>query len=153
MATAAATLSRLQAHVPGEHRLNEPLALRTSIRVGGSADLFVQPADAGHLADVVRGVLDRADRPIAWFHLPVPVERDDPAYFAPLAEVSVPHETELYLGLIHHEDGVEGAERRAAAAATAQARFGVATECGFGRGPSERTPALLDLHAAVAEAW
>jgi hypothetical protein len=90
---------------------------------------------------------------VTWVHLPVPIERDDDAYFAPLAEVELPEGTELYLGLLHHEDGVEGALRRARAAATAVPSFGVATECGFGRGPSERTPALLDLHAAVAEAW
>ncbi|MDN4615086.1 hypothetical protein P5G50_11555 [Leifsonia sp. F6_8S_P_1B] len=114
---------------------------------------FVQPADAGYLAAVTRGILDGAARPIAWVHLPVPIDRDDDAYFAPLADVDVPTGTELYLGLLHHEDGVEGAGRRARAAATAQPRFGVATECGFGRGPSERTAALLDLHAAVAGAW
>ncbi|MET3567566.1 hypothetical protein ABIC47_003068 [Leifsonia sp. 563] len=114
---------------------------------------FVQPTDAGRLAAVLHGILDAAPRPVTWVHLPVPIERDDAAYFAPLADVVVPAETELYLGLLHHEDGVEGARRRAQAAATAQPRFGVATECGFGRGPSERTAGLLDLHAAVAEAW
>ncbi|WP_285117519.1 hypothetical protein [Leifsonia sp. fls2-241-R2A-40a] len=114
---------------------------------------FVQPADAGHLADVLQGILTSAPRPVTWVHLPVPIERDDAEYFAPLAAVDVPEETELFLGLIHHEDGVEGARRRAEAAATALQRFGVGTECGFGRGPSERTPGLLDLHAAVAEAW
>lgn len=114
---------------------------------------FVQPADAGHLADVLRGILSSSPRPVDWVHLPVPIERDDAEYFAPLAEVSLPEGTELYLGLLHHEDGVEGARRRASAAATAIAAFGVGTECGFGRGPSERTPGLLDLHAAVAEAW
>jgi len=114
---------------------------------------FVQPADAGWLAAVTSGILDGAGRPVAFIHLPVPIERDDAAYFAPLAEVEIPAETELYLGLLHHEDGTEGAERRIAAASTAQPRFGVATECGFGRGPSERTAGLLDLHAAVAGAW
>ncbi|GAA1443606.1 hypothetical protein [Leifsonia poae] len=114
---------------------------------------FVQPTDAGHLADVISGVLAAAPRPITWFHLPVPIERDDAAFFAPLAAVELPESTELYFGLLHHEDGVDGARRRADAAATAVPRFGVATECGFGRGPSERTPALLDLHAAVADAW
>lgn len=114
---------------------------------------FVQPTDAGRLADVIAGVLESASRPITFFHLPVPIERDDPAYFAPLAALELPEATELYLGLLHHEDGVDGARRRAAAAATARPRFGVATECGFGRGPSERTVGLLDLHAAVAGAW
>ena len=58
--------------------------------------------------------------------------------------------TEIYLGLIHHEDGVAGALRRAATASRVVAEFGVATECGFGRGPRERTEALLDLHEQVA---
>lgn len=114
---------------------------------------FVQPADAGQLAAVLGGILETAPRPVTWVHLPVPIERDDAAYFAPLAAVDVPAGTELYLGLLHHEDGVEGAERRARAAATAVSAFGVGTECGFGRGPSERTPGLLDLHAAIARAW
>jgi methionine synthase II (cobalamin-independent) len=114
---------------------------------------FVQPKDAGHLADVVAGTLARTSRPIDWFHLPVPIERDDTEFFAPLADVDIPASTELYLGLLHHEDGVEGASRRISAASSAVARFGVATECGFGRGPSERTPELLELHSAVARAW
>ena len=114
---------------------------------------FVQPTDAGWLAAVTDGILRGAGRSVAWVHLPVPIERDDAAFFAPLAAVEIPDETELHLGLLHHQDGVEGARRRIAAAATARDRFGVATECGFGRGPSERTDALLDLHAAVAEAW
>lgn len=114
---------------------------------------FVQPTDAGRLAEVITGILAAARRHITFFHLPVPIERDDAAYFAPLAAVDLPDETELYLGLLHHEDGVDGARRRAAAAASAVPRFGVATECGFGRGPSERTIGLLELHAAVAQAW
>ncbi|MFP3465113.1 hypothetical protein [Leifsonia sp. SIMBA_070] len=114
---------------------------------------FVQPTDAGRLAEVLNGILTSAPRPVTWVHLPVPIERDDSAYFAPLASVDIPEGTELFLGLIHHEDGVEGAVRRASAASTAVPSFGVGTECGFGRGPSERTPGLLDLHAAVAAAW
>jgi hypothetical protein len=113
---------------------------------------FVQPKDAGVLARVVRGLLDRAPRPLAWIHLPVPIERDDEAYFAPLADVVLPEGTDLYLGLVHHEDGVEGALARIAAASSAVPRFGVATECGFGRGPAERTVPLLDLHRRIIEA-
>jgi len=114
---------------------------------------FVQPADTGVLTAFASGLLERSERPITWLHLPVPIERDDEAYFAPLAALELPEQTELYLGLIHHEDGVDGALRRIRAAHTAQSRFGVATECGFGRGPAERTAPLLDLHAAVSDAW
>ena len=80
---------------------------------------FVQPKDASVLAEVVRGVIARSPRPIAYVHLPVPIERDDAAYYAPLADLEVPEGTDLYLGLLHHEDGVEGALRRIDAASTA----------------------------------
>jgi hypothetical protein len=113
---------------------------------------FIQPTDAGTLASVIRGVVADSPRRVSWFHLPVPIERDDPEYFAPLADLDLPEGTELELGLLHHEDGVEGAERRIAAASTVLDSFGVGTECGFGRGPAERTAPLLDLHAAVVDA-
>ncbi|MNW66315.1 hypothetical protein D3C74_447740 [compost metagenome] len=94
-------------------------------------------------------------REIDWFHLPVPIERDDVEYVAPLADLAIDPATELYLGVVHHEDGQEGALRRLAAAAQVlgEREIGVGTECGFGRGPSERTAPLLELHAAVARAW
>jgi hypothetical protein len=111
---------------------------------------FVQPRDAGMLAEVLTGLFTQATRPITWVHLPVPIDRDDDAYFAPLASVDWPNDTEVYLGLLHHEDGVEGARRRTAAASRVVADYGVATECGFGRGPSERTVSLLELHDQVA---
>jgi methionine synthase II (cobalamin-independent) len=114
---------------------------------------FAQPTDAGTIASVIRGVLAAAPRPVSWFHLPVPIERDDEAYFAPLADLDLPEGTEVELGLLHHEDGLEGAARRIAAASTVLDRFGVGTECGFGRGPAERTAPLLDLHAAVIDAY
>jgi hypothetical protein len=113
---------------------------------------FVQPADAGMLADVLTGIFAQAPRPISWVHLPVPIERDDEAYFAPLASVEWPASTEVFLGLLHHEDGEEGALRRAAVASKFVGDYGVATECGFGRGPRERTVSLLDLHEQVAAA-
>ncbi|MFZ0837007.1 MAG: hypothetical protein WAM77_06115 [Xanthobacteraceae bacterium] len=58
--------------------------------------------------------------------------------------------TELYLGLIHLTDGIQGAQRRIATADTVVNRYGVATECGFGRRPPDTILSLLDLHRAVA---
>ncbi len=113
---------------------------------------FAEPADTGHLASVIRGVLGAVDRPIAWFHLPVPIARDDAAYFAPLSGLEVPDGTDLVLGLVHHEDGVEGAQRRIAAAATAVPRFGIGTECGLGRRPDGTAESDLRLHAAILDA-
>jgi hypothetical protein len=113
---------------------------------------FVEPTDATMLAEVLAGLFAGASRTIDWVHLPVPINRDDDAYFAPLAGVAWPTETSVYLGLLHHEDGVEGAQRRAATASRVIPVFGVATECGFGRGPSERTASLLELHCEAAAA-
>ena len=81
--------------------------------------------------------------------MPVPRDRDDDPYFSPLRDLNLKSGTELYLGLIHLTDGIEGAKRRAAAAKRVIPDFGVATECGFGRRPPETIPDLLRLHRAV----
>lgn len=114
---------------------------------------FIQPIDGGQLARYVRTILDNATRPVTWIHLPVPIERSDAAYFAPLADIAVPADTELYLGLVHREDGAEGARARIAAAQTAVGTFGVATECGIARSPEGTFPELLETHKVVSAAW
>lgn len=110
----------------------------------------VEPHDAGKLVRVANRVSAGLDRAPAWVHLPVPRDRWDEGYFAPLRGLRLPVETELYLGLLHATDGLEGARRRIAAARKAVAEFGVATECGFGRRDPATVPALLELHAASA---
>ena len=37
------------------------------------------------LVEIANGISSRVSRPIAWMHLPVPRNRTDDAYFAPLA--------------------------------------------------------------------
>ncbi|ALE04305.1 hypothetical protein AL755_00940 (plasmid) [Arthrobacter sp. ERGS1:01] len=118
---------------------------------------FVEPADAANLVAVANALAAKVARPIEFLHLPVPIERDDAQYFAPLRGLALHPETSLFLGLVHHEDGTEGALRRLAAARPALAdagltELGIATECGFGRGPAERTAPLLRLHADVIAA-
>ena len=113
---------------------------------------FTQPNDAGKLVAVANGVSARVQRPIQWIHLPVPRDRDDDAYFAPLADRRLHPETELYLGLVHYTDGVEGTNRRIETAQRVVPEFGVATECGFGRRDPETVPRLLEIHATVADA-
>ena len=112
---------------------------------------FKEPEDAALLALVASHLARQLSRPLNWIHLPVPRARSDKAYFKPLSSVEHRPETELYLGLIHFTDGIEGARRRIDAARRHVHDFGVATECGFGRRPPETIPALLDLHAEVAD--
>lgn len=113
---------------------------------------FVQPTDAANLVRFANELTARAPREITWVHLPVPIERDDAAYYAPLADLRLPEGTELYLGLVHREDGPEGARRRIAAAAPFVSEFGVGTECGIGRAPDGTAVGILETHR-VADEW
>jgi len=108
---------------------------------------FKEPTDTANLVAVANRISAGIRRKIDWIHMPVPIERDDADYFAPLAGLDLQAVTELYLGLLHKEDGIEGGRRRWRAARSVVASFGLATECGMGREPSEAIIGLLDLHA------
>lgn len=111
---------------------------------------FKEPADAGLLVRLANAVADVVDPSLTWIHLPVPRGRADDAYCAPLEQLRLRPETEVYLGLVHLHDGVAGANRRIATARRHRRRFGVATECGLGRHPADTIPEPLRIHAAVA---
>jgi hypothetical protein len=111
---------------------------------------FMQPKDAGVLCAMSNALCSAIERPVNFLHLPVPRDRDDLAYFEPLRALALKPETELYLGLIHFTDGLEGARRRIETARQIVVDFGVGTECGFGRRPPETVRPLLELHAEVA---
>lgn len=81
--------------------------------------------------------------------LPVPRDRHDDAYFQPLDALNAP-DTTPYLGLVHITDGIDGTRRRMRAARAHLPRFGIATECGFGRRPPQQVDELLRLHAALS---
>jgi hypothetical protein len=112
---------------------------------------FVEPADTSKLAAVATKVAAGLRRRLDWVHMPVPRQRADVEYFAPLAGLELQRQTTLYLGLVHATDGFEGGRRRIEAAASVVPDFGIATECGMGRRPAEQIPDLLDLHAKLAE--
>jgi hypothetical protein len=113
---------------------------------------FIEPLDLAKAVELANLILSAAGRPVTWIHMPVPRERSDAAYFAPLVHLARPPGTELYLGLVHAQDGVEGTVRRMKMAREVVPDFGIATECGIGR---SRTPelvrSLLAIHAAAAQ--
>ena len=111
---------------------------------------FKAPEDTSNLVEVANALSSSVKREINWIHMPVPRDRSDDAYFAPLANLRLHPETELYLGLVHFTDGVEGTRRRVASAQRVVADFGIATECGLGRRPAETIPDLLRIHREVA---
>jgi hypothetical protein len=83
-------------------------------------------------------------------HMPVPIGRTDDEFFAPFGDLTLAPETEIYLGLVHAGDGVEGTRRRIAAAQKFLPSFGVATECGMARARKpELVTQLLEIHAEV----
>jgi hypothetical protein len=89
---------------------------------------FKQPEDTGLVVEVANALSAAVQRPIQWIHLPVPRDRSDEAYVAPLQNLRLHPETKLYLGLVHYTDGVDGTRRRIEAARRIRSDFGVATE-------------------------
>ena len=111
---------------------------------------FVEPKDTANLVEVANGISARVKRSIEWIHMPVPRDRSDDAYFAPLKNLKLKSGTELVLGLVHRTDGVDGTRRRMKAAEKFVKKFGIATECGMGRRDPKTVPALLKIHAEAA---
>jgi hypothetical protein len=140
-----AELARLGNHVP------EGVELGYHLCYGSPQDEhLVQPRDMGVMVEMANGFIPRLTRPLDFLHLPVPKPRSDAAYFAPLKQLKLPPETTLYLGLIHHGDAA-GDRARIAAAKVVVRRFGVASECGWGRGDPARVPGMIAAHRAAAE--
>jgi hypothetical protein len=110
----------------------------------------LEPPDTRVMVETANRLRAALRHPLAFLHMPVPRERDDDAYFAPLEGLALAPETELYLGLVHFTDGAAGTRRRMATAARHRSAFGIATECGFGRRAPETIVPLLELHAACA---
>jgi hypothetical protein len=110
----------------------------------------VMPKDTAILVEISNGLIDRLGRRLDFLHLPVPQDRTDAAYYAPLRELRLPAATTLYLGLIHHDDAA-GDQARIAAASAFVPAFGVATECGWGRGDPEKIPDLMAAHRHAME--
>jgi methionine synthase II (cobalamin-independent) len=111
---------------------------------------FVEPIDMGDMVDVANRVVSGLDRPLQFVHMPVPIERTDDAYFAPLRNLNLGPATEFYLGLAHDRDGVPGTMRRAAAAHKVIPNFGISTECGLGMRTPDNIRALLRIQADAA---
>ncbi|HEX9041175.1 MAG TPA: hypothetical protein VF838_09110 [Trebonia sp.] len=114
---------------------------------------FVEPVDATKMVELANLITANAGRPVAYVHMPVPVNRTDDAYYQPLSGLRLPAGTELYLGLVHVSDGVAGTRQRMAVAARYARDFGIASECGISRG---RHPALatefMRVYAGAAAA-
>ena len=103
------------------------------------------------MPDVVNDIVKAVKRRIDYIHFPIPVDRTDRGYVAPFKDLRLDPKTEIYLGLIHARDGVDGVIRRIETAREFVPEFGIATECGIAR---QRTPDLvhkiLDTYAGAS---
>jgi hypothetical protein len=145
LARFSAILTDLAAHLPAD------IELLFHFCYGDSNHKHViEPADMGDMVDVANRLSADIARSIALIPIPVPRDRADDAYFAPLARLRLKPETELCLGLVHYTDGVDGTRRRLQTAERHVRDFSVATECGFGRRDPATIPELLRIHAEIA---
>jgi hypothetical protein len=110
----------------------------------------VQPTDMADMVAMANRLSRGMARSIELIHMPVPRNRADDGYFAPLKGLELSPGTKLCLGLVHHTDGIEGTRRRLAAAERVVKDFSIATECGFGRRRPETIAELLRIHAEAA---
>ena len=114
---------------------------------------FVEPQDTTKMVELANLIVAAVKRPVTWIHLPVPINRDDDAFFAPLENLQLAPGTELYLGLVHAQDGVEGTLRRMRVARSVVHDFGIASECGISRGRDANVARkFLEVYAGAAEA-
>jgi hypothetical protein len=110
---------------------------------------LVMPRDMAVMVEIANDVRRGLSRSIDFLHMPVPRDRADAAYVRPLADLAGFDGTALYLGLIHHDDR-EGDVARIRAARAVVPKFGVASECGWGRTDPERVASLLESHRVAA---
>jgi hypothetical protein len=143
-----AAFARLGAAVPSDVELGFHLCYGDL-----DAQHFVQPTDTAKMVELANLIAGSVQRSITYIHMPVPMDRDDDPFFAPLRQLQLGQATELYLGLVHVEDGVDGTRRRMAAAKKIVPNFGIASECGISRG---RDPDValkfMHVYAAAAQA-
>jgi hypothetical protein len=169
---ASAVFARLERGAPSPYgRTNAEMIGRFSSIIAGLADRVppavtlllhfcygdanhkhsVEPTDTSNMVDMANALRGKLARRIDLLHMPVPRDRFDDSYFAPLRRLALAPETELCLGLVHYTDGIAGTRRRIDVARNHVRDFAVGTECGFGRRDPTTIPDLLRIHVAASD--
>jgi hypothetical protein len=118
---------------------------------------FKEPESLELQVRVVNALTERVTRSVRWFAFTVPQYQRDPAYFAPLADLRVADDTELYFAVVpYHPDEQEpGTTEEQVSLIDDQLGdrpWGICTECGMARAEREEIPRLLDLHREIVSA-
>lgn len=103
----------------------------------------VLPRDAGAIVTLANGLSRHVPRRIDAIQAATVAAWTKRAHWQPLSGLATEPDTDVFLGLLHAEDGAEGARARAALAAEFLPEFGISTECGLGRHSAEQLEAVL----------
>ena len=137
-------MRRISAAVPADVELGVHLCYGDF-----GAKHMLEPRDMSRMVEVANAMTRAVERRITYIHMPVPISRTDESYFSPLRDLAYPGE--LYLGVVHAADGVDGTKKRMAVASKYAPKFGVACECGIARArKADLVRRVLEIHAAVA---
>ena len=90
----------------------------------------------------------RFARRLDFVHIPVTVAPDE-SFFEPLDRLEI-GETKVFLGMVHHTDGINDFRRRRDLARKHLNSFGIASVCGYGRLRADELPEVLRIHAEDA---
>nr|WP_090345511.1 hypothetical protein [Mycolicibacterium malmesburyense]CRL77946.1 hypothetical protein CPGR_04460 [Mycolicibacterium malmesburyense] len=103
----------------------------------------ILPRDASAIVTLANGLSRHVSRRIDAIQAATVAAWNKRAHWQPLTGLALEADTEIYLGLLHAEDGADGARTRAALAAEFLPLFGISTECGLGRHSTEQLEAVL----------
>ena len=101
-------------------------------------------ADLGLCVRMTNEAVARAGRRVDHVHMPVE-RRPGAAFFAPLRDLDA-GDTRVFLGMVHHDDGLEQFRARVAHAREHLDDFGIAGPCGYGRVDSAELSDVLRAH-------
>ena len=111
---------------------------------------LVKQKDMGVSVGLANSIAQAISRPVNFIHIPVSNPAAGEPFFAPLADLAMGSETELYLGLLQPKNS-DSDDARVKAAEKFVSNFGIATECGWGRKDSGAVPHVLGTHTRAIE--
>ena len=115
---------------------------------------FMQPTSLATQVSVIHAIGEKASRPLSFVSMTVPQDTTAPEYFAPLADLRVPDDTELYLALVAYHPGQQAAgttdeQIRLVDEQLGGREWGICTECGMGRVEREDVLPMLDSYREI----
>lgn len=115
---------------------------------------WYEPTSLRAVTDRAVALFEKTPHKISYFHCPVPLSAMPTLsdFLAPLSDLYKllqAHGCDLFLGLVHFND-LDGTKTRIEAAKKLAPRFGVATECGWGRTPADQLDNIMKISSEVS---